>query len=235
MIKMLSIIIPTLNEEKYLPKLLDSIKKQSFRDYEIIVADFNSKDNTRKIARKYKCKIVKGGKPPVARNNGAKVAKGDVLFFIDADCVIKKYFLQKAINGIKSKSLDAAGCYAWALSNRISDDIWFLLFNLWIYMTQFFYPNASFGIFCKKNVHEKIKGFDENIKLSEDLDYAKRAGKHGKFRILKNVKVYASVRRFDEEGRLKLSFKFLIAGLYRIFFGEIRTDLFKYRFGHKKQ
>ena len=49
----LSIIIPTYNEEEYLPLLLESIKQQDFRDYEIIVADANSKDNTVKIAEEY--------------------------------------------------------------------------------------------------------------------------------------------------------------------------------------
>ena len=49
---MISIVIPTLNEEKYLSKLLKSIKNQTFKDYEIIVSDNNSKDNTKKIAKK---------------------------------------------------------------------------------------------------------------------------------------------------------------------------------------
>ena len=72
----LSIIIPTYNEEEYLHKLLDSIKSQSFSDYEIIVADANSKDNTREIAISYGCKVVNGGLPAIGRNNGAKVAEG---------------------------------------------------------------------------------------------------------------------------------------------------------------
>ena len=76
---MLSIIIPTLNEEKYLPKLLDSIVKQSYKDYEIIIADNNSKDKTRSIARSYGCRLTKGGMPAVARNNGAKIARGKLL------------------------------------------------------------------------------------------------------------------------------------------------------------
>jgi len=230
---MLSIVIPTLNEEKYLPKLLNSIKKQSFKNYEIIVADFNSKDKTRKIAKKYKCKIANGGPPSVARNNGAKIAKGDMLFFIDADCIINKSFLQKALKEIKGKNLDAAGCYAVPQSKKISDHLTFALFNFWICITQFFYPNAAFGIFCKKDLHRRINGFDESIRLSEDMDYVKRAGKHGKFRILKSAKIYASVRRFDEEGRLKLIIKLLLSGIYRVFFGEIKSDMFKYRFGHK--
>lgn len=230
---MLSIIIPTLNEEKYLPKLLESIKNQTFKDYEIIVADFNSKDKTRKIAKKYRCKIVNGGKPSVARNNGAKIAKGDMLFFIDADCIVNKSFLHKALNEIKSRNLDAASCYAVPRSKKISDHVIFALFNFWIYITQFFYPNAAFGIFCKKDLHRKIKGFNESISLSEDMDYAKRAARHGKFRILTNVKNYASVRRFEEEGRLRLIVKLFLSGCYRLLFGEIKTDVFKYEFGHK--
>ena len=54
----LSIIIPTYNEEEYLPLLLKSIKQQDFRDYEIIVADANSKDNTVKIAEEYGCIVT---------------------------------------------------------------------------------------------------------------------------------------------------------------------------------
>ena len=73
----LSIIIPTYNEEEYLPVLLDSIKSQSFDDYEIIVADANSTDKTREIAESYGCIVVAGGLPAVGRNNGAKIAKGE--------------------------------------------------------------------------------------------------------------------------------------------------------------
>src|SRR3989338_341684 len=115
---MLSIIIPTLNEEKYLAKLLDSIKNQGFKDYEIIVADNNSKDKTRQTAKKYGCRVVDGGKPPIARNNGAKAAKGNLLFFIDADCIIGNDFFKESLYEIKRKSLDVAGCCVWPLGKK---------------------------------------------------------------------------------------------------------------------
>ena len=72
---MLSIIIPALNEEKYLPLLLGEIKKQNFADdLEIIVADAGSVDKTIEIARSFGCEITKGGLPAKGRNEGGKVA-----------------------------------------------------------------------------------------------------------------------------------------------------------------
>ncbi len=106
---MLSIILPTYNEEKYLPNLLKSIKKQSYKDYEIIIAD-SSKDKTKLIAKKFKCKVVNGGYPPIARNNGAKISKHDLLF-LDADVIFKNQnFLKKFLKKIKQNNLDIATC-----------------------------------------------------------------------------------------------------------------------------
>ena len=232
---MISIIIPAYNEERYLPKLLYCIKRQTYKDYEIIVADANSKDKTRQIAKKYGCNIVKGGMPAVGRNNGAKTAKGDVLLFLDADIKIDKNFLKNAVNELKEKNLDVAGCYITPLSNSILDKIFFGIFNLWTAGTQFFYPNASGGgIFCKKWLHKKINGFDEAIKLSEDMDYVKRCGKFGKFRILKSATAFVAMRRFEKEGRLKVVFKLFLSALYRLLFGEIRSDVFKYDLRYRK-
>ena len=94
---MLSIIIPTLNEEKYLPLLLESIKKQKdFFDYEIIVADAGSKDKTLEIAKNYGCITVGGGLPSKARNEGAKITNGNTLLFLDADVILTNDFLKLA-------------------------------------------------------------------------------------------------------------------------------------------
>ena len=111
----------------------------------------------------------------------------------------------------------------------------FKIFNFWIFATQFFYPNASgSGIFCKKWLHKKVNGFDETIKLSEDMDYVRRCKKFGKFRILKTVKSYVAMRRFEKEGRIKVGLKLLLSAIYRIFFGEIRSDVFKYNLRYRK-
>ncbi len=232
---MLSIIIPTYNEEKCLPKLLDSIRKQEYKNYEVIIADANSGDRTRQIAKKYGCRVVKGGMPAVGRNNGAKMAKGDILLFLDADSLIGNGFLENALRDIKKRNLDAAGTYLHPLSKNMLDRIFLGIFNLWIYSTQYFYPNAcGSGIFCKKDLHDKIKGFDETIRLSEDMDYARRTGKHGKFRIIKNSRLIYSMRRYEKEGRFKVGLKLFLSAVYRLFFGEIRSDVFKYDLKYRK-
>ena len=81
----LSIIIPCKNEEEQLPKLLASIKRQTFTDYEIIVADAHSKDRTREIAESFGARVVEGGMPGPGRNKGALQAQGTHLLFLDAD------------------------------------------------------------------------------------------------------------------------------------------------------
>ena len=232
---MISIVIPALNEEKYLPKLLDCIKSQSYTDYEVIVADADSKDSTRKIALKNGCRIVKGGMPAEGRNNGARIAKGNLIVFLDADVQFGKDFLKNSVEEFKKRNLSVAGFRLLPLGNNILDRAFFHIFNSWTMSTEFFYPNAAgAGIMCKKELHEKVNGFDQTIKLSEDMDYVKRCGKKGKFRILRSPRLYVAMRRFDTEGRIKVGFKLLMSALHRIFLGEIRTNVFKYDLKYRK-
>jgi len=165
---MITIIIPTLNEENCLPKLLECIRSQTYKNYEVIVADASSKDKTREIAKKFGCKVVKsGGLPGIGRNNGAKAAKGNILFFIDADVEFGNNFLKNCVEEFNSRKLDIAGLYIHPQGNNIFDKIFLGVFNFWTFSTQLFYPNASgSGIMCKKWIHEKANGFDEKIRFS---------------------------------------------------------------------
>ena len=232
---MISIIIPAWNEEKYISKLLDCIKKQKYENYEIIVADADSTDKTRQIAKMYGCKIVKGGMPAVGRNNGAKAAKGEILAFFDADVQFSQDFLRNVADEFKHRKLDVAGCLINPLSKEMTYKIFFAIYNFIIFLIQFFYPNAAgCSIFCKRSLYKKVKGFDETIKLGEDLDYVSRCAKRGKFRIIKSEKVSLSMRRFDNEGKFKVTFRHIASASYRIVFGQIRKDIFKYNLNYKK-
>jgi len=223
---MLSIIIPTLNEEKLLPRLLESIKSQDFNNYEIIIADANSKDNTKKIALEFGCKVVLGGKTSFARNNGAKNAQGDYLLFLDADTKLPPNFLSKFIKKIEKRNIDNASCGLTPISNNIWDFVMQFLFHVYIFITQFHYAHAQGAIiFSKKWVHEKIGGFDEEIEIAEDHDYARRAGKVSKSRWFWRPRILFSVRRFKEVGRLKIFFLYVTVETMRILKGELKGPL----------
>jgi glycosyltransferase involved in cell wall biosynthesis len=229
---MLSIVIPTFNEEKYLPRLLESIKKQSYKDYEIIVAD-NSKDKTKQIAKKYKCKVVKGGKPGKARNNGAKIAKYDLLF-LDADDVLEnKDFLKKFLKKIKKKKLDIATCKVLPIPNNTDAKFYYFLKNLGNKYFGYIRKHASGQcLFIKKELFEKINGYDASLLLAEEHDLVQRASKHGKFYFFMNLYIYNSARRVEKEGLLRLLLKNTYSEIYRLFGKKIKKKLFKYEFGN---
>src|SRR6266702_7918120 len=92
-----SIVIPTLNEEKYLPRLLMSIREQTVPPAEVIVADADSIDKTKQIAKSFGCIVTKGGYLPTGRNNGAKLATSELILFLDADVMLPADFLQKTV------------------------------------------------------------------------------------------------------------------------------------------
>ena len=229
----LSIIIPTLNEEKYLPILLESIKRQDFIQSEIIVADANSKDRTVEIAKKYGCKVVKGGLPSRGRNNGAKIAKGDLLLFLDADVVLPERFFEKILAEFKKRKLQIASfCLSPLKKDRLSAFLFTFFYNLPIILLERVLPHAAMGILIEKKLFQRLNGFDESIKLAEDHDLARRGRKLGKYGILRSSKIFVSTRRFKKDGWLETYFKYLLCEGYMIFVGPIRSDIFKYNFDH---
>lgn len=100
-----TIIITVYNEEKYIEKCLNSLKKQTFNNWEIIIVDDGSKDNTKNLIKKLKFKNLKYLYQKhlglaTARNLGAKKAKGEILVFLDGDMFFSKNFLKILIEPI---------------------------------------------------------------------------------------------------------------------------------------
>ncbi len=232
---MLSIIIPTLNEEDYLPKLLDSIKNQNPSDYEVIVADGGSDDNTLNIIAKYKCISVAGGSPARGRNNGAFHSKGDILFFVDADAVLPEKFFKKSLEEFHVRNLDVASfCLRPYPENRFEYFLINLFYNKMIVFLENLLPHAAMGIIAKKEVFSRAKGFDESIKLSEDHDFARRTAKFAKFGIIKSTEILTSTRRFKKDSWVITGIKFFLCQLHMIFIGPVRSNIFNYKFDHYK-
>ena len=202
----LSIIIPTYNEEEYLPVLLKSIEKQSFSDYEVIIADANSTDKTREIAESYGCIVVDGGLPAVGRNNGAKVAKGEYLLFLDSDLELTDDYLRKVLYEFRMEKLGIAITQMLPLSDKIEDKILHDLANYFMISVEKIKPHGAgcYGMIARKELHDACGGFDESLTFGEDTDYIERLAKKGKFKVLRNAKIGVSTRRLEEEGILTL-------------------------------
>ncbi|WP_458406052.1 MJ1255/VC2487 family glycosyltransferase [Methanobrevibacter sp.] len=198
----LSIIIPTYNEEEYLPVLLDSIKKQNFTDYEIIVADANSTDKTREVAESYGCIVVDGGLPAVGRNNGAKIAKGEYLLFLDSDLELTDEYLRNVIYEFKMERLGIAITQMLPMSNKVEDKLFHDFANYFMIGVENIKPHGAgcYGIIVKKELHDKYDGFDESLNFGEDTDYIERIAKENRFKVLRNAKIGVSTRRLEEEG-----------------------------------
>ena len=230
---MLSVIIPTFNESTLLPHLLDSLQKQTYRDFEIIVADNHSTDATRTIALQANARVVDGGLPAAGRNNGAKVARGEWLLFLDADVVLQSDFIEKAMGEIGESTLAAASCFIDPLSDKRIDKFLHSVANLYLQTTKEIFPHApGFCIFAKKDIHQLVGGFNERVTLAEDHDYVGRISKHEKFGYLRNVRIPVSVRRFDRDGRFTVSAKYLAVEAHLILWGPVYSYIFIYKFGH---
>lgn len=231
----ISIIIPTLNEEKYLPRLLKSLQKQTQQPTEVIVADANSTDKTAQIAQKYGCLLVKGGSPSVGRNKGAKIASQKLLLFLDADVILDPNFLTDTVREFNKRKLDVASCYIVSQTNRQFDKFIVTWWNTYFKLLEKIYPHAcGFCIFISHDLHNRIKGFRKDIVIGEDVNYIQRASKKGKFRFLNSQKISISTRRFIKGGSLKTTLKLIAIEFHSIFIGNITKDIYKYDFGNYK-
>lgn len=233
---MLSIVIPTYNEEEYLPRLLASIRSQRFEEFEIIVADAKSTDRTRAVAARFGARVVDGGMPGPGRNLGAKAAKGDLLLFLDADVILPDTeWLARKVEQFKRRKLEASTCMIKPHGGKVIDSLAHNVYNAHMMATQFTMAHApGFCIFASKKLHQRIGGFDESIKLAEDHDYVIRASQVGKFRVMTGSRIRVSVRRFERDGRFSIFAKYLLAELYILTRGQIRNDRFNYTFGYGK-
>lgn len=191
---MISIVIPALNEEKYIEKTLKQIPK----DIEIIVVCDGCTDNTGEIARKYaKIYIIKERNVSKARNYGAIKANSDIIIFLDADTLINDDLIDK-IDKIKIRSFFGT-CKVKPDNDKLIARIYCSIKNL---IGLLGIHGASGVLFCSKDVFDKVK-YNEAMMKHENQNFAERARKHGK-RIYLNCYVTTSMRRFEKFGYLNV-------------------------------
>lgn len=238
----LSIVIITLNEEQRIGRLLQELSNQTYRNFEVIVVDSNSDDETCSVAQSYQATLpelvvhsMEARGVSLGRNTGASLAKHERILFLDADVSLPSNFLANAMCQIEDKKLEIAGVYMGAKDLPIVHKFGYQLFNLGLFVTQFVFPTAVGAcIFSTKRVHKEIGGFDEQITLCEDCDYVNKASKTWRYRLI-SMTFGFDPRRLDQDGVFKMGFTYLKANIRRIFFGEMRNNEMEYQFGHYQE
>ena len=207
--KEISVIIPTLNEERNISGCLDGIVGDP--KIEIIISDGGSTDRTGEIAEQYKdVKIISS---PMGRggqmNAGALCAKGEILLFLHADCILSTEAILN-IRDIFENNHIVGGAFKIKL---LSDKFPYRLIEMGINFRSrvFKLPYGDQGLFVKSSVFNEMGGFHE-MDICEDLDFIWRLKKHGKMAIL-NERIFSSVRRWENSGILRTTLRnqFLLA------------------------
>ncbi len=229
----ISIILPTLNEGKYLDRTLRTIKGQKYKgEVEIIVADSHSDDDTQEVARRHGAKVVLSERlgPAVGRNRGAQVAKGDILVFLDADTIPSENLLA-CISKTLEERRDVVGgtCKFLPYKGGLVDWLIYALTNgAARVMIRFGVPqDPGYCFFYRREVFEKLGGLREDLALNETHDLAIRSKEYGNF-VYMNVPVFTSLRRYRKAGYLRTLWMYLRSAITYFKTGSVSKFKFKF-------
>ncbi len=168
---LVSVIVPTKNSSRTLEACLESIKKQTYQNIELIVVDNNSTDNTKEIAKKYTDKVFNlGPERSAQRNFGAKNSAGEYLLFIDSDMELSEMVIEscvdKAISDNTIKGIiipeESFGEGFWAHCKKLERS--FYVGISWMEGARFF----------DKKIFDEVGGYDEENTGTEDYDLPQR-------------------------------------------------------------
>jgi glycosyltransferase involved in cell wall biosynthesis len=215
MLPKISVIIPVYNVENYLHRCVDSILNQTFQDFEIILINDGSKDNSGQICDDYaqkdrRIKVIhkKNARVSAARNDGIKMANGKYVSFIDSDDWIEPEMYQEMVNKAEEINLDFIMCDYTKKSNNYEnkrtqpiregyyskDDIKNELFQCLIMFENIEYPPTISNCVCLINLKFLCKNniyYEEDIYYDEDLIFGAKIMFHAtNFYYLKNHHYY---------------------------------------------
>lgn len=201
----ISIIIPVLNEEKCIARMLHYLQENSSAKNirEILVVDGGSEDGTLKIANSFDIKVVNAPKGRAKQMNlGAKMAKGEILYFLHVDSLPPKDFDRSIMDAISSGN--SVGCFQM----KFDSDSRFLKFFAWFTrVNHTLCRGGDQSLFITKELFKTAGGFNEDYIVFEDNEFINRLYAITNFTILpRHVKT--SARRYEENGEVRLQYHF---------------------------
>ena len=198
---MISIIIPTLDEERSLPPLLAAILQERAA-HEVIVVDGGSQDRTLEVARDRGVRtLVSGPGRGAAISNGAEASRGDVLFFLHADSTLPRGALDRINEVLSTDANINGGNFRLVFDADTSFSRWLTGFYAWIRLLGFYYGDS--GIFVRRSVYEALGGF-RPMPLMEDLDFVRRLERFGRTCCIADPPLVTSSRRLEKRDPLEI-------------------------------
>jgi glycosyltransferase involved in cell wall biosynthesis len=201
-----SIVVPALNEEKYLSLCLDSLKNQDYKGkYEIIVVDNGSTDGTSRVARELGAKVIICEKKGVvyARQTGAEASSGDIIIQADADTFYPVNWLSRIDRDfiLHPKAAGLAGTYVY-LDQPLWANIEYFLRYLVNILSIIFIGSASLisgaNFAFRREAFEKAHGYSVRSLYPDQWGIAHRLSKYGKIYYNRSLYVKTSVRRLNK-------------------------------------
>lgn len=236
-IPLISVVVPTLLEEKMLEETLSIYTKEFKKKHnlELIVSDGGSTDKTIEIAEKYADKVVVHNgeeKQTISegRNKGAEVAAGDTIVFINADTVPEDPefffdFINRWHNGhTRYKDAEALACTVNPLETglAIKDKLFYAFYNRYVHFLNIIGLGMGRGEcqIVRKNIFKMVGGYNKKYAAGEDFDLYRRIGKISKIRFVKELVVKESIRRFKRYGYIKTVLFWTMNSIYIMIFGK---------------
>jgi glycosyltransferase involved in cell wall biosynthesis len=177
---LVSVVIPTYNSEKTLAVCLESIRKQTYRNIEVIVVDKNSGDRTIEIAKQFGCKVyvINARERSEQVNYGVRKASGKYIYKVDSDFIVEPAVVEEAVRKCEEEGYDAICVHNtsdptisfWTRVRKLERDC---------------YRDDELNVaarFFRREVFEAVGGFDESLVACEDYDFHNRLLKRG-FRV----------------------------------------------------
>jgi glycosyltransferase involved in cell wall biosynthesis len=199
-----SVVVPTYNEEAYLPKLLECLRGQNC---EILVVDGGSTDTTRDVANKFHTRLIvaSGARVGAARNYGARFAKHGIVGFLDADTLIPKNWVEQVEDSFRdSNVVFVAGATYPQNGNLIDHSLFYFRslvqrFSVWLGVPY----EAGMNCAYRKEVFRKVE-FNNRRESVEGTPLQLHAHQLGRLAYNPRLRAYVSLRRAREWGWIKL-------------------------------
>lgn len=216
----ISIVIPVINEEDNLSRLIPYLKTvaETPENMELIVVDGGSTDRSVEIATSLGAVVENSVQGRAFQlNKGARLAKGDILYFLHADSFPPQAFdrLIRKANSLKSE----AGCFRLKFdssSKFLGIFAWFSRFNFLLCR------GGDQSLFITKNLFNSLGGFDESYRVYEDNEFIGRIYRVSKFKVLPQ-KIKTSARKYRLNGFIKLQYHF--ARIHLMYFRGYRPEV----------